>query len=448
MSLRNRLLLAAVGLLSALALAFTGVALAQRSYVLGQLDERLVALSSNTKALVALSNRVQAGNEIGAEILADVYVGVQRANGRLVTVLAPTDDPALRPRLLGGEEGRGPVTRAAEAGSAQRVRLVSAPLVDGRNAIIAVSMAPVEAAARRLAFSLGLAWLGLVAVAAMAGGWLYRLGLRPIARVTAAAEAITAGSVPQRLDEGHPGTEAGRLTQAFNTMVTATLTGQERLKQFVADASHELRTPLTTLRGYTSLYAQGALATQEQVDDAMRRIGAEAGRMSRMVDDLLDLTALDSAGPLPMGRLDLGSVLADAATDLNAVDPERAVRLEADQDLIATADEDRIRQALGVLTANARRYSPPDAPIQLRGRHVNGRVRVEVADQGRGIPPEALPRIFDRFFRVDSREPRGSRGSGLGLAIVAAIVTAHQGRYGVTSIPGRGSTFWFELPAS
>ena len=449
MSLRNRLVLAIAALLAVLALAFTGVALAQRGYVLRQLDQQLSALSSNPRVLVALSNRAQDGAGLGAELLGGVYVGVQRANGRLVTVLAPQDDPSLLPRLLGGERGSGPVTRGTASGATDRVRVVVAPLTEERSAVIAVSMAPVEAAAGRLTLSLALVWVVLASVAGLIGYWVDRLGLRPIARVTAAAEAVTdGGALPDRVDEGDPATEAGRLARAFNTMVAATAASQERLKQFVADASHELRTPLTTLRGYSSLHAQGALAEPDQVADAMRRINAEAARMSRIVDDLLDLAALDEGRSLARAPVPVGAVLADVAADLRATDPDRPVRVEATGELVVLADEDRLRQALAVLTTNARRYSPDGSDILLRASRSEGRVRLEVVDRGRGIPADALPRVFDRFYRVDSEEPRGARGSGLGLAIVAAIVAAHGGRYGVSSILGRGSTFWFDLPTA
>lgn len=449
MSLRNRLVLAMVALLAVLALVFTTVAFAQRGYVLRQLDDRLLALSSSTKALVALSNRVQDGTGLGADLLGDVYVGVLRANGRLVTVLAPAGDPALVPRLRGGELGSGPVTRGTVSGVTDRVRLVVAPLTDQRSAVVAVSMAPVEAAAGRLALTLALAWLALAAMAGLVGYWVDRLGLRPIARVTSAAEAFTAVEpFPHPVDEGDPATEAGRLAHAFNAMVARTHSGQEQLKRFVADASHELRTPLTTLRGYSALYSQGALTDPAQVDDAMRRINSEAARMSRIVEDLLDLAALDQGRAMVRTQVPVGAVLADIAADLRATDPDRPVRVEVAEGLQVPADEDRLRQAITVLTSNARRYSPADSEIVLRASRTAGGVRLEVVDRGRGIPAEALPRIFDRFYRVDHAEPRGAQGSGLGLAIVAAIVTGHGGRYGVSSTLGQGSTFWFELPAA
>lgn len=444
MTLRRRLVVAAATLLVIIALAFVAVFLSQRSYLLAQLDERLTGLALNTKALVAVSARAEAGTGAAAGLLTDVYVGIHRDNGRLRNVLAPDADPALVPALLGDERDAGPVTRATIAGSALRVRLVEAPLGGERYAVVAVPMTGVEAQSRRLATALGLAWLGVAGIALLAGYWVDRLGLRPIADLTAAAERVTAsgGRTPVLVESGSPGTEAGRLGSAFNAMVATTASGQEQLRRFVADASHELRTPLTTLRGYSALYAQGGLATEAQVADAMGRINAEASRMGRIVDDLLDLTALGDRSALTLARVDLAAVLADLAADLRAREPDRPVTVEKSGDTVVHADSDRVRQALTALVANAVKYSEPGTAIGLASEQRGPVVRVQVTDAGRGIPAAELPRVFDRFYRAGDGGPRGT---GLGLAIVAAIVSAHDGRYGVDSVPGQGSVFWVEL---
>jgi two-component system OmpR family sensor kinase len=443
MTLRRRLVVAVTGLLVVMALAFIGVALFQRAYLLSQLDDRLNALSVNTKALVAVSTRAEAGTGAAADLLTDVYVGIHKLNGTLNTVLSPDTAPGMVPVLLGNEKNAGPVTRATNGAAGERVRLIEAPL-GARYAVIALSMDGVEAASRRLATALGLAWLAVAAIVLLAGYWVDRLGLRPIARLTAAAEHVTAtgGRAPVQVETTHPDTEAGRLGSAFNAMVATTAAGQEQLRRFVADASHELRTPLTTLRGYSSLYAQGGLATEEQVADAMGRINAEATRMGRIVDDLLDLTALSDGAALELRPLDLGVVIEDLAADLRVRNPDREVIVQRSGRTNVLADSDRISQALTALVANAVKYSPDGSPIVLAAELRGSTVRAQVTDRGRGISADELPRVFDRFYRVRAAGPRGS---GLGLAIVAAIVAAHNGRYGVESLPGQGSTFWIEL---
>ena len=451
MTLRRRLVVAVAGLLAVMAVAFVGVALTQRAFLIAQLDERLDSFTANGRALVTVANRAEAGNGAAADLLTDVYVGVQLANGRLVTVLAPDAEPGLMPALLGNERGAGPVTRAV-VGGGERIRLVAVPLNGQRAVVVGLSMAGVEAASVRLMLSLGLAWLVVAAIAALVGYWVSRYGLRPIAHLTAAAEHVTAsGGALVQVDPGDPRTEAGRLGSAFNAMVYTTAAGQEQLRRFVADASHELRTPLTTLRGYSSLYAQGGLATDEQVADAMSRINAEASRMGRIVDDLLDLTTLGDGSALDLRPVDLGTVLDELAADLRIREPRREVTVRREPAVVAQADADRVRQALTALVANAVKYSADGTPIMLAATRRGSVVRIEVVDRGRGIPAAELPRVFERFYRSPSAAGQATgaagaaRGSGLGLAIVAAIISAHGGRYGVTSTPGEGSTFWIEL---
>lgn len=233
-------------------------------------------------------------------------------------------------------------------------------------------------------------------------------------------------------------------------MIDATQSSENRMHRFIADASHELRTPLTTLTGYSSLYsqpgAQSAALADPTVSDAMRRINAEAKRMGRIVNDLFLLNELDATGGSNRVQVDLGQVLTDAAADLGVIQPERTVTVQAAPGLNVMGDSDRLVQAVTALTSNALRHTPPTAPLMLRGSVAGDRVRVEVADQGNGVPAAELPHLYDRFYRADPGRGRGSGGSGLGLAIVAAIVAAHHGQYGVSSVPGRGSTFWFEVP--
>lgn len=169
--------------------------------------------------------------------------------------------------------------------------------------------------------------------------------------------------------------------------------------------------------------------------------------MSRIVDDLLSLTDLDSGGIAPTDQVDLPDLLRDVVSDVRAVQPGRPVELVASEGLVVTGDRDRILQAVTALTSNAVRHTPAEATVTVRAsRTGDGWVRVEVADAGPGIAAEHLPHLFERFYRVDRSRSRAQGGTGLGLAIVAAIATAHGGRYGVQSAPGAGATFWLELP--
>ena len=293
----------------------------------------------------------------------------------------------------------------------------------------------------------------MAAVVGLLLWWVDRLGLRPIAEMTDAADAITAGDTTRRVPPGPPGTEAARLGEALNAMIDTNAATQERMRRFVADASHELRTPLTTLQGYAALHTgrvgpptDAGTPADAEMADAMRRMGDEAARMRRLVDGLLDLARLDDLGVLEREPVDLAVVVRDVASDLRVVAPDRVVTVEAPATLVVTGDRDRLTQALVGLTSNAVRHTPAGTPVWLTLVELADAVRVDVADAGPGIPPEHLAHVFERFHRVDRGRSSASGGTGLGLAIVDAIARAHGGSASVTSQPGRGSTFSLTLP--
>ncbi|WP_392543579.1 sensor histidine kinase [Oryzobacter telluris] len=458
MTLRRRLLVAVAALAVVLLAAGGAVVAVQRAFLLDRLDAQIAALARNPRAILLASARAEAGAPAAG--LSDVYVGRMGADGRLVTVLAPAGDPTLVPALTSGERVTTPAGRATSSGESRRVRVITAPLPNGRaQAVLAVPTTPADQATRRLAFTLGLVGLVAAGVLALLLWWVDRLGLRPIAQMTEAADAIRAGDTTRRVPPGPPGTEAARLGEAFNALVDSTAATNERMRRFVADASHELRTPLTTLQGYVALHTgrtgSGPDDDRSPVDpvvaDALRRIGAEAARMRRLVDGLLDLARLDDAeatGALRPEPVDLAGVVRDVAADLAVVAPDRAVSVEAPASLVAVVDRDLVTQALVGLTSNAVRHTPPGTPVWLRLTAEDGAVRLEVADAGPGIDAAHLPHVFERFHRVDRARASASGGTGLGLALVEAVARAHGGTASARSEPGAGSVFTLTLPVA
>jgi two-component system OmpR family sensor kinase len=329
-----------------------------------------------------------------------------------------------------------------------------------------------ENALDRLVFVEILVGVAVLIVLALAGAWLVRVSLRPLAAIERTAAAIASGDLTQRVPELDPRTELGQLSAALNVMLTQiessfrarqesedrALHSEERMRQFVADASHELRTPLTTIRGFAELYRQGAAPDPA---DMLRRIEEEAARMGLLVEDLLLLARLDRERPLKLAPVQLADLINDAAAAAHVVDPERTVTVEIDQPdepLLVSGDEARLRQVIGNLVTNALTHTPPATPIAVRLYADADDAVIEVVDRGPGLTPEQSDRVFERFYRVDKARARGAAtyrdgalasphsGAGLGLAIVAALVAAHGGSVEVDSRPGEGATFRVRLP--
>jgi len=450
MSLRARLIAAFVVVFILLVSSNVVVTLVQRSYLMRQVDKQLETIAAAPGGVIArisaATNRPNAQLELRSDF-SEFYLGRILANGQLQTFVAPVSDPELVPVLPVEPSLGDPVTVPTSAGTTGKIRIIEAKLADGTIGVIGLSLLTTEQAIRRLALTQAIASFVVLGVMALVVFWVLRLGIRPIRRMTEAADAIVAGSVDARVEVPENRTEAARLGHALNSMIDATQESEIRLRQFVSDASHELRTPLTTLRGYTALYEAGGFEEKADLDDAMRRMGNEAARMSRIVDDLLLLAKLDEHGAPEPEPVEVGSVLRDLASDIAVVQPGRPVTVECPEPATVMIDRDHLIQAITAFTTNALRYSDEDAEIILSGVVHEDRVRVEVRDRGQGIAESELPKLFDRFYRSDTARTRTTGGNGLGLAIVASIISNNHGTYGVQSVVGLGATFWFELPA-
>jgi PAS domain S-box-containing protein len=227
----------------------------------------------------------------------------------------------------------------------------------------------------------------------------------------------------------------------------------ERMKdEILSVAGHELRSPLTALLGSLDLLDATSAAGLSPAGASMLRIARQnTRRLLRLVNDMLDVERLEAGRMVLQPAVSSAAALADEAVGNVATLAEaRSIRVHVDAGpRRVLADPDRVVQVLVNLLSNAVKFSDEGAAVELTVREGEGRwMRVEVADHGRGIPPEMQERIFERFQQVQAGDGGGTRGSGLGLAIARGIVRAHGGEMGVTSEPGRGSTFWFTLPAA
>jgi len=227
----------------------------------------------------------------------------------------------------------------------------------------------------------------------------------------------------------------------------------ERIRsEFVANVSHELRTPLTSVKGYAETLLDGALEDPKISRKFVGIINDEAERLTRLINDLLDLSRLESqAVVMHQTPVDPGKAAENCLARLAPIYQAREIKVTAeipDNLPPVWADWDWLQQVLGNLVDNAVKYNRVGGEVVVRATPENGGVRFEVQDTGPGIPRESLDRIFERFYRVEKARSRKMGGTGLGLAIVKHVVESHGGRLGVDSTLGRGSTFWFWLPAA
>lgn len=220
-------------------------------------------------------------------------------------------------------------------------------------------------------------------------------------------------------------------------------------RDFVANASHELRTPLTSIRGFVEALEDGGMEETETAKRFLSRIRANADRMASLVDDLLELSRLESgAQPPSLEELDCAAVVADVVASFTKIAGRKSITLSAGASPVppVVGDSDRLRRVLEHLVDNALKYTPDGGRVTVRVEPLGTGASVSVEDTGPGIGPEHLPRLFERFYRVDTARSRELGGTGLGLSIVKHLAESMGASVLVTSVPGEGSTFAVRVP--
>ncbi len=276
------------------------------------------------------------------------------------------------------------------------------------------------------------------------------------------AEELPPGLVGDRVVEVHCAPyqdDHGAVIGAVAVLRDVTdLRQSERLRrELTANVSHELRTPLTSIKGFVETLLDGAMRDEDTCRRFLTIINSEANRLVKLVDDLLDLSRLESKrATLDLRPVEVGALVAHTVDKLRPLAQTGGLELErqAPPDIWVIADRDRLEQVLTNLIDNALKYTPSGGRVDVRVTVSNGDVEVAVSDTGRGIRPEDIPHVFERFYRADRSRARGpaaeggagSGGTGLGLAIAKHIVEAHGGRISVRSQLDSGTTFAFTLP--
>lgn len=340
----------------------------------------------------------------------------------------------------------------------EHVRVFSTPLGSAEEPEGVVQVAHLLTEQERLNSGLLRTLLTLVPIALLVAGvggiFLTERALRPVRRITQAAAQISAEDLSQRLEVTGQD-ELAELSKTFNGMIGRLEEAFERLesafeqqRRFTGDASHELRTPLTAIKANTSFALSGE-QSPEVYREALKAADEAADTMTRIVQDLLLLARSDS-GQLRMELVptDVEEVLRRAIGSIRDRSPV-PIRMEAPPRPVGVSgDSHHLLRLFVNLLENAARHTPPDGTITVSVDPAGEDVRIRVQDTGEGIPPEHLPHVCDRFYRVDSARSRAQGGTGLGLAICQSIVQAHSGSLELESEVGRGTTVTVHLPAA
>lgn len=324
-----------------------------------------------------------------------------------------------------------------------------------RKALLQLSM-PTTAIDQALSTTRLILLFGLLVALSLAAALtlpLVNLALRPLVEIEQVSQRIAAGALSLRLAEPVARDEIGRMAHTFNTMVARLEAAFARQKRFVADVSHELRTPLTSLGGSLEMLLLGAHDGNEATARRlMSGMYIEVERMQRLVADLLSLARLDEGRlKLQRERVDVRVLLAEICEHMQSLtyDPELTCKVSTDLPELY-GDHDHLRRALLNVIENALKFTPPGGRVELTLSSDHGEeLLLEVRDTGIGIPPAALPHVFERFYRADPARARQpvQGGSGLGLSIARELVEAHHGTITIESQPGTGTTVLIRLPA-
>ncbi|MFN3593783.1 MAG: heavy metal sensor histidine kinase [Thiobacillaceae bacterium] len=288
----------------------------------------------------------------------------------------------------------------------------------------------------------------IAAIATAALGWaVTRQGLKPLRRMGDTALSISAQRLDARLPEGGVAAELGQLAAAFNQMLARLQEAFQRLADYAADLAHELRTPVSNLMTQTQVVLaqpREAAAYRETLESGLE----EYERLARMIDDMLWLAKADNRLLVPQREtIDLGAAARRVAEFYEAVAAEAGVEVAVAGSAHVTGDRLMLERSIANLLANAIRHTPRGSQVRIEVRESASAAHIAVVNPGPAIPPEHLPHVFERFYRVAPRQPADGAHTGLGLAIVKSIAEAHGGRVKVASVPGM-TRFELSLPKS
>ncbi len=470
MSLRLRMALWYAGLTGVVVLLVTlaSYALHSRAHY-DDLDQILVTAGQHVTfegGTIADSETLRA--VLAAPLSPEVALRVYDRNGRLEAAspnagLVPDLDPrsvvergnqtpfdpllALAPPLHPVTESPGTFGVVDDGqGERWRIYVLPEPAIL-RYLVVAAPLARVDTAVDRFRQTIPLFAL-LGAVVTWTAGWLLAgRVLQPVAAMTETARRIAhSGDTKQRVAVPPQDDEVGQLAETFNEMLASVDAAAQTQQRFVSDASHELRAPLTAIKGNLDLLRNQPRLSAEDRREALEEASREAERLIGLVADLLALARADAGVPLRRERVELDRVLLEALSDARHLAREQTLEVAELEPAEVEGDRDRLQQLLVILLDNALKYTPGSGTVTIGLRREGACAVATVADNGVGIGPDALPHVFERFYRADPARSRDPGGTGLGLPIAQWIARQHGGDVALESTAGEGTSVRVTLP--
>ena len=356
-------------------------------------------------------------------------------------VVADTRNVMVGRRLDAKDHGRSVVAISGTEGRLGSLLVVP----DAPGGAVSAAVTNVDPSGPSLITLLVLSGFLASAVAVAITFFLSRRVVAPVESLARVAHRVAQGDFSTRAVAGSKG-EVGELAQRFNTMVSELARTEEVRRNMVADLAHELRTPLTNIRGYVEGISDGVISPSTETLESMQ---VEVVLLARLIEDLQDLALAESGRlRLEVGDCDLSQLARTTASAFQQQAQTKGIALTAEtpHPVTVQGDRERLGQVIRILLSNAITHTPEGGRVVLTAELTGQTARVMVQDNGPGIPPEDLPHVFERFYRVDKSRSRTTGGIGLGLTIAQRLVESHGGEITVQSDVGQGSSFIVDLP--
>ena len=466
-SLRGRITAWYGGLLALFILVFAGAVYLEGSRIIwGALADRIGGVSQEigsftraeandpfgpVSAVTALADQTTLDTFVGPGIYVEVYNGADYRVGRSTT-LGEADLPLRGYVPWGAARGLSGNWATATAKGIGPVlvhitTIQTTPHSPVLTLLVGASLAGVYAEEQNLTlFLLITVALALSAIVGVSL-WLARGAVSPINAIARAARDIGSDDLTKRLNWQGRRDELGQLAAQFDEMLGRLEAAFARERRLIADASHELKTPLTVINANAQMLERWGDRDEKVRREAIETIRAESANMARVLNAMLTLAKTDEPGALAMEPTDLSSVVKDAASGLRPAAEQKGLSLTIDAaaPAVVMGEPGLLRQLVTNLTENAIKFTESGG-VRVGVTRLNGSGRIVIGDTGRGIPADALPHVFERFYRADPARSRAVEGTGLGLAVVRNIVRVHGGAVSVASEPEKGTTFTIDIP--